>query len=107
MARLMLIVGDMQVSVQPVPGSVSGQLLHLNLPDDHPLMAGDHEVVFYETGIGPGAKDNCVSAVMGENDALLLVSAWLQVDAGPAFYEQVEVALKAAFGEQDIRWLLP
>lgn len=90
MARLMLSVGDMQVSVQPVPGSVSGSPDFAALPDDHPLKAGDHEVVFYETGLDRG--DEVCSKIMGEAEALEVVGLWLTLET------EREMAIENSYG---------
>lgn len=115
MARMMLSIGDVQVSIQPVPGSINERLIEcckeMGVPTsqmvDHPLFAGDHEVTFYEVGYGSGG-DHFLSAIMGENAALQLVAAWLAVDEGPTEHDAAVEALREAFGDSaDIEWLLP
>lgn len=78
MARLMLSVGDMQVSVQPIPGSVSESPAFAKLDDDHPLKAGDHEVMFYENS--GKYDDSVVTKVLSECDALEVVGLWLTLE---------------------------
>lgn len=115
MARLMLSIGDVQVSVQPIPGSINERMMDwcksVGIPAtqiaDHPLLAGDHEVTFYEIGYGSGG-DHFISGLMGENAALQLVAAWLMVDEGPTEHDAAVEALREAFGDSaDIEWLLP
>lgn len=83
MARLMLSVGDMQVSVSPIPGSIGAdpslQAAFAQMPDDHPLKAGDHEVLFYEIDVG-GKRDEVCSAILGEAEALEVVGLWLTLE---------------------------
>jgi hypothetical protein len=110
MARLMLSVGDFQASVQPIPGSVTNNPVFEALPDDHPLKVGDHEVMFWE--INPdGGKDNYVSKICGENEALQMVAAWLQVDevlpSGEGPGKRARQYLIEQLGEEIAGWMLP
>ena len=104
MARLMMVVGDMQVSVAPVPGSISDALLSVPLPDEHPLMVGDHEVVFFETGVGRN-KDAVCAKIMGEADALDVVGLWMLLET-PNERPEHRAKILAMMGE-DMKAFLP
>lgn len=114
MARMMLQIGDIQVSVQPVPGSISTTLVEwarsIGIPTsqvvDHPLFAGDHEVTFFETD-PIGREDHYLHAITSEVGALNLVAKWIMVDEGADERNAAIDALREAFGAQEFGWLLP
>lgn len=102
----MLTVGDLHVSIAPVPGSVSDLVREFSIPAGHPLAAGDHQIEFFETDIRR-RKDNFCSRVCSENEALMIAAAWLMCDETPESRALAEMLLVRYFGEGVCGWLLP
>jgi hypothetical protein len=111
---MMLSIGDVQVSVQPVPGSISESMIEwakrVGIPTsqvmDHPLFVGDHEVTFYEVGYGSGG-DHWISAITSEVKALNLVASWMVCDEGPGEWDACIELMREVFGAQETGWLMP